>query len=593
MSGKFMSVKRIVIPTITLVIIASQLMACASASQSELLSMINQGQAIEIEVATPINEEQGTEQSLDWEQLALLTTNPDLRKSMDDILMISNTDTGKNGVLYVNSDGENEPNNTLRVALHNREFVKFLEDDSSLSELAEAAADNYVDVEADVDDLQKAVYMGINGYFNLLPDSSPNYANPDSTIQRNEFMAMVFRAETPVQDLEADSTFATAVGTSDYNLYAQGVVDSSYLDLASQSLNNMTYNGTITRAEAIYLLVTRYFADDYANLDLKSDSTTFTDAKDGGNIAEDQKFIEDATEKSYWKSYELTYALQNPDKGLPTDLYKALVVASNKGLISAETRWDEGLTKSEAIELLVETLEQEQGIDIFNAKQGTIEGYEAPADQDQSESVNIEEYEGGNGMGEDAEIEDEYDQAYQDQLDAESAESDESDSPTTTPSSDFEVQSLDSQTKYAKQQVNVRKGPGIDYEKTGSLSTNEEVTVIGLVPTDHGDWYQLGDPDRTVVGYVSATYLVDTKVAVSTTNNNSGTSSTASNSGNSGSTSNSSSSSSSSSSGASSNFGGLDVTGFDTSGGTITGGKDGSHASDGVGSGQFSDITVY
>jgi hypothetical protein len=178
-------------------------------------------------------------------------------------------------------------------------------------------------------------------------------------------------------------------------------------------------------------------------------------------------------------------------------------------------------------------------------------------------------------------------------LDAESAESDESDSPTTTPSSDFEVQSLDSQTKYAKQQVNVRKGPGIDYEKTGSLSTNEEVTVIGLVPTDHGDWYQLGDPDRTVVGYVSATYLVDTKVAVSTTNNNSGTSSTASNSGNSGSTSNSSSSSSSSSSGASSNFGGLDVTGFDTSGGTITGGKDGSHASDGVGSGQFSDITVY
>jgi hypothetical protein len=369
------------------ILATAQLMSCASASQSELLSMINQGQAIEIEVATPINEEQGTEQSLDWEQLALLTTNPDLRKSMDDILMISNTDTGKNGVLYVNSDGENEPNNTLRVALHNREFVKFLEDDSSLSELAEAAADNYVDVEADVDDLQKAVYMGINGYFNLLPDSSPNYANPDSTIQRNEFMAMVFRAETPVQDLEADSTFATAVGTSDYNLYAQGVVDSSYLDLASQSLNNMTYNGTITRAEAIYLLVTRYFADDYANLDLKSDSTTFTDAKDGGNIAEDQKFIEDATEKSYWKSYELTYALQNPDKGLPTDLYKALVVASNKGLISAETRWDEGLTKSEAIELLVETLEQEQGIDIFNAKQGTIEGYEAPADQDQSDTT--------------------------------------------------------------------------------------------------------------------------------------------------------------------------------------------------------------
>ena len=49
MSGRFMTIKRIVIPTITMVIIASQLMGCAAVSQSELLQMINQGDAIEIE----------------------------------------------------------------------------------------------------------------------------------------------------------------------------------------------------------------------------------------------------------------------------------------------------------------------------------------------------------------------------------------------------------------------------------------------------------------------------------------------------------------------------------------------------------------
>ena len=292
MSGRFMTIKRIVIPTITMVIIASQLMGCAAVTQSELLQMINQGDAIEIEVATPINQEQGTESALDWQELASLSTNPDLRKSWDDILMITPTDTGKNGVLYVNAEGNNEPNNTLRVALHNSEFLKYLDSEADSLQLSNAVQGNYADLEEN--DTARALYMGINGYFNLLPDSSPNYANPDSTLQRNEFMAMVFRAETPVQDLTADNAFADAVGQSDYNIYAQGLAENSYLDTASKSLNNLTANGTITRAEALYLLVSRYFSDDMASVDIKT--ATFNDAKDGGDIASKQKFIEDGTQ---------------------------------------------------------------------------------------------------------------------------------------------------------------------------------------------------------------------------------------------------------------------------------------------------------
>lgn len=387
MSGRFMNIKRIVIPTITMVIIASQLMGCAAVSQSELLQMINQGDAIEIEVATPINQEQGTESAIDWQELASLTTNPDLRDSWDDILMITPTDTGKNGVLYVNVDGNNEPNNTLRVALHNSEFLKYLDSEADSLKLSNAVLGNY----ADLDDTTtaKALYMGINGYFNLLPDSSPNYANPDATLQRNEFMAMVFRAETLVQDLTPDTTFADAVGQSDYNIYAQGLAVNSYLDTASKSLNNFTANGTITRAEALYLLVSRYFAYDMANVDVKG--TTFSDAKDGGDIAGEQKFIEDAKAKDYWKSYELTYAIQNPDGGLPTDLYKALVVAKAKGLIGDVTCWDEALTKSEAIEFLIKTLRQEKGIAQFNAKQAKIAGHEVKEETTKPEQATVED----------------------------------------------------------------------------------------------------------------------------------------------------------------------------------------------------------
>lgn len=387
MSGRFMTIKRIVIPTITMVIIASQLMGCAAVSQSELLQMINQGDAIEIEIATPLNQEQGTESALDWQELASLSTNPDLRDSWDDILMITPTDTGKNGVLYVNAEGNNEPNNTLRVALHNSEFLKYLDSEADSLQLSNAVQGNYADLEEN--DTARALYMGINGYFNLLPDANPNYANPDSTLQRNEFMAMVFRAETPVQDLTADNAFADAVGQSDYNIYAQGLAENSYLDTASKSLNNLTANGTITRAEALYLLVSRYFSDDMASVDIKT--ATFNDAKDGGDIASKQKFIEDGTKKDYWKSYELTYAIQNPDDGLPTDLYKALVVAKSKGLIGDVTRWDEALTRSEAIEFLVKTLRQEKGITQFNAKQAKIEGHEVKEETAEPEQATIED----------------------------------------------------------------------------------------------------------------------------------------------------------------------------------------------------------
>lgn len=66
MDGKFMKVKKTFIPTMTLAIIASQLMGCASASEKELLQMINKGEAIEIEVMAPSNEELGEQSNLIW-----------------------------------------------------------------------------------------------------------------------------------------------------------------------------------------------------------------------------------------------------------------------------------------------------------------------------------------------------------------------------------------------------------------------------------------------------------------------------------------------------------------------------------------------
>lgn len=382
-----MRVKRFIIPTLTAVIIASQLMGCAAMTQSELLQAINNGDQIEIEVIEPgfVEDEQGQETALSWTELASLTTNADLRSGWDDTLGIIRTDEGKNGVFYVNEAGDNENNNTLKVVMHNRAFVQSLESEDSMKALAESSLKNYADIEDN--ETMKAVYMGINGYFNLLPDNEPNYANPDSTLMRNEFMAMVYRADTPVQEITADENFATAVGQSDYNIYAQGVNDNAYLSTEDKNLDNLTYNGAISRAEAIYLIVNRYFSEDFNSVDLNSSKGSLTDATDGGDIATKQKFIENDKMKDRWRAYELQYAIQNPDDGLPTDLYKALVVANQKGLISATTRWDEAITRSEAVELLVIALQQDASMETFNYKLGN---YDSGMDTTAEETGTVE-----------------------------------------------------------------------------------------------------------------------------------------------------------------------------------------------------------
>ena len=357
MSGKFMSVKRIVIPTITMIIIASQLLGCAAATQSEMLQMINNGDAIEIEIANPINQEEGTEISVEWTQLDQLTSQPTLRGSMDDIFkIVPFGENSKNGVFYVNLAGEQDGNNTLYNVFANAKFRDDYWNNVAIqSDIAEAAANNYADVEYTEGDFQTAMLAAVNGYFNILNDSEAGYANMDSTLTRLEAMAAIFKAENPVTDtLSEDTEFNKAVdssNTNEYTVFASNLSEQSYLDISSGSLDNMTANGTITRGELAYMIVQQYFKADYDKVDPKA--TCYSDAVNGGNIAQEQKFIEDATSKLHWQSYELSYAIQNPDNGCPEKMYKALVVAFDKGIITdSECRWDEGVTKADLLEML-------------------------------------------------------------------------------------------------------------------------------------------------------------------------------------------------------------------------------------------------
>lgn len=77
--------------------------------------------------------------------------------------------------------------------------------------------------------------------------------------------------------------------------------------------------------------------------------------------------------------------------------------------------------------------------------------------------------------------------------------------PEATPTPKFLVSDY-SATMYAKQNCNLRKGPGTEYDKAGSLTLNETVTVTGV--TDNG-WFRI---DKNGEAYVSGSLLVPEKV---------------------------------------------------------------------------------
>ena len=79
----------------------------------------------------------------------------------------------------------------------------------------------------------------------------------------------------------------------------------------------------------------------------------------------------------------------------------------------------------------------------------------------------------------------------------------------------FSVEDLADTTMYAKQSVNVRKGPSADYEQLGSLSSGQEVIVTGIA--DSG-WYRINYNDET--GYCSNNYLQTEKPAPKVTASN-------------------------------------------------------------------------
>jgi hypothetical protein len=405
MSGKFMKVKKIVIPVLTLVMIASQLSGCASTGKQELANMIDNSQEVIIEVETPEFTVQGESEDMYWTQLSLLSSNENTREIVDNYFSNYLSDTGvKYGPFYVDKDGNQEGNNTLAIVLGNKYVADVLngvqrnvdgEDTVTVEDSTEATAakldENAVDdmmneisqyLTKDYADLEESDYSAamFNAYFELIPDSTPNYFNGGASLTRAEAMTLVMRAVTPVETLKADENFKNSVAGTKYDEYigyASKEDSKVYISTADKSLSKDNFSGAMTRGEYIYLIMNEvYGAESVKSFNI--DGTSLKDCVNAGDLASSLEFK--GTERIHAAC--LQYALQNADKGAPEELYKAVAMAHSKDIISSETRWDEAITKTEAIEILVSALQsyyEENGYLCDNAEGGSTAALEAAA----------------------------------------------------------------------------------------------------------------------------------------------------------------------------------------------------------------------
>ena len=205
-------------------------------------------------------------------------------------------------------------------------------------------------------------------------------AEENQYLTRAEAMSLLYRTISPDSTPQVDADFDKAVGDTEYNLYAKEYKKEAYINVTDSSLDKSTYNSTMSRGEAIYLLMNRFYGEELDTY--KADNVKLEDAKDKGE------------ETGRTRIEELSEMLNNPEAGVEHSMYKAIALAYEKGILdTAKTRWNEGITKEELIELIIK-VEAE-----FN-KAGVIKGGLVDSDNKQGEDSEVE----ANIDGDDVEI---------------------------------------------------------------------------------------------------------------------------------------------------------------------------------------------
>lgn len=311
MAGKFMRIIKKTIPTLTLIVIASQLFGCGAANSKQISDMLQNKQEITIEYADQgdIQADEADCLSSSWLPLSEKSDNPTFRESFNTLTHNRTSNQKKEGTIYYLE------NPTLATSLKNSAFVSIF-DNLNSSELLSLVSDLYLDLdETTSPDILKAAV--INTYFDLFntkQSQSQNEFNATQRISRVDFISAVVKSTTSPQSNEEN------LSESEIMLK---LADKSYLGVNN---TNNTETGIITKAEAAYMIASCMF----------------------NNEISEQKASKPAE--------NLQACLESSE--LSSDLKESLKILESKGIIdeSFVANWNKALTKSEAVDLIYKGL---------------------------------------------------------------------------------------------------------------------------------------------------------------------------------------------------------------------------------------------
>lgn len=344
--------KKIIIGSIIGIVVIVSVALCVTlfgndSKKDDLQKKIDNGDPIEIIVKDNGYKVQGERSELIWVPLADLTSYAGFRTAFENALGITKDGSLKVGPVYVTTDGKQTNNSTLYNAFMNKAFTEKWNDGTVQLQLQDGISTTYADLEES--DYTAAI---INAYFNLIDDNQPNFFNGGASLSRAQAMTLLMRAVTPVEDLKANEKFNSLVGDSEYTAYASYMDSNCFINSSDKSLSKQNFNGAMTRAEFIYMVMNQTFGKDAVSK-FDSSKVKLNDCKNAGNIAKTEKF----SGKDYCNSYVISEMMRNPDSGVTEEIYKAIAMAKDLEIIGAETRWDESISLTEGIDILISTFE--------------------------------------------------------------------------------------------------------------------------------------------------------------------------------------------------------------------------------------------
>jgi len=353
--GRKNNFKRIIASVIVTSLALASFVGCSNKTNSDLVDAVNSMQSNEaIQISVEMSRIDGDLCEIGWVELDQNNSYKDLRDELDYIMGVVKFDnSSKNGYMYIDEYGNWTGNSTLLNAYRNKQFLtEIVKDGDTKAEIKEAINATF-NTKFGPDD---AFLIAQNVYFDILPlkDTSGNKADKkyhgaldslNNTLTRKEAISAIVRCDSPVVYLDNTEQLDALVGEDPYNAYFVFGLGNSYLGPEDLSLNYNSYNSPITYGEVLYALVTRYYSGEFNN-------TSIEDCSIDGYMPLGDIWAETGlTDVKYARAYELEMALQK-DGVIPDDLYRAISVAIDHGIVGSANGWQSPINQTGLISMI-------------------------------------------------------------------------------------------------------------------------------------------------------------------------------------------------------------------------------------------------